>query len=389
MMKPSLPLSNVTVVALEQAVAAPLCTRHLADLGADVIKIERPDGGDFARHYDGVARGQSSYFAWLNPGKRSVVLNLKLAEDRLLLDRLLGRADVFVHNLGPGAVERLGLGWAALHARWPRLIWCAISGYGLDGPYRDRKAFDLLLQGESGLLSVTGLPEQPAKVGVSIADISAGMYAFAAVLATLYEREQTGEGRLIDISMLECLAEWLTQPTYFQLYAGQAPPRTGARHATIVPYGPYRVANGWVNFAVQNDSQWERFCRLVLGQSDLSADRRFASNELRVRYRATLEPLIDEILARLTRSEVLRRLEAADVPYGALNNLGDLVAHPQLAARDRWLDVASPAGPLRALKHPLNVSGMPRRAGAIPALGEHTEEVRRELAQVSEEGVKG
>jgi crotonobetainyl-CoA:carnitine CoA-transferase CaiB-like acyl-CoA transferase len=376
----SWPLAGVRVVALEQAVAAPLCTRHLADLGADVVKVERPGGGDFARHYDAVVRGQSAYFVWLNRGKRSVALDVKAAADRALLDALLARADVFVHNLGPGAVERLGLGWDALHARWPRLVSCAISGYGMDGPYRERKAFDLLLQGESGVLSVTGTPDAPAKAGISIADICAGMYAFSAVLAALYERVQTGEGRLLDISMLECLAEWMMAPAYHQLYGGAAPPRMGMRHNMIVPYGPYRVGDGsWVNLAVQNEGQWQRLCAGVLGRPELADDPRFRSNALRVQHREALEPLIEELLANDTAAAVLERLEAADVPYGALNDLAALLAHPQLAARDRWLEVASPGGPVRALAHPLNLVGMPQAQGAVPAVGEHTEELRREL----------
>ncbi len=376
----SLPLAGLRVVALEQAVSAPLCTRHLADLGADVVKVERPDGGDFARRYDSVARGQSAYFVWLNRGKRSVVLDLKDSAERSMLDALLARADVFVHNLGPGAVDRLGLGWGTLHERWPRLIWCAISGYGIDGPYRDRKAFDLLLQGESGIIAVTGTPDQPAKVGISIADISAGMYAFSAILAALYERERTGEGRLIDVSMLECLAEWMMAPAYHQLYGGKAPERAGMRHNMIVPYGPYRVGDGsWVNLAVQTEGQWERLCAIVLRRPDLAADPRFRTNELRVRNRDLLEPLIEAALAEDTRRSVQERLDAADVPHGALNDLADLLAHPQLAARGRWLEVDSPSGPIRALAHPLNLAGLPRPAGAVPGLGEHTDEVRREL----------
>ncbi|MFQ5854709.1 MAG: CaiB/BaiF CoA transferase family protein [Anaerolineae bacterium] len=376
----SLPLADIRVVALEQAVSAPLCTRHLADLGANVIKIERPDGGDFARHYDSVAKGQSAYFLWLNRGKRSVVLNVKDSAEYAVLETLLEQADVFVHNLGPGAVDRLGLGWESIHPRWPRLISCSISGYGQDGPYRDRKAFDLLLQGESGVISVTGTSEEPAKVGISIADISAGMYAFSAILVALYERERTGKGQLIDVSMLECLAEWMMAPAYHQLYGGAAPPRTGMRHNMIVPYGPYRVGDGsWVNLAVQNEGQWERFCNVVLRRPDLVENPRFWTNELRVKHRAELESLIEEVLAEDTRGSVTERLEAADVPFGALNDVADLLDHPQLAARDRWFEVDSPSGPVRVLAHPFNLLGVSQKAGAIPALGEHTEEVYREL----------
>jgi crotonobetainyl-CoA:carnitine CoA-transferase CaiB-like acyl-CoA transferase len=382
----SWPLAGIRVVALEQAVAAPLCTRHLADLGADVVKVERPDGGDFARHYDSVVQGQSAYFVWLNRGKRSAALNVKDTADRALLDALLARADVFVHNLGPGAVERLDLGWETVHARWPRLISCAISGYGPDGPYRERKAFDLLLQGESGVISITGTPEAPAKPGISISDICAGMYAFSAVLAALYAREHNGGGTLIEISMLECLAEWMMTPVYHQLYGGAPPPRTGMRHNLIVPYGPYRTGDGgWVNLAVQNEGQWRRLCAVVLRRPALADDPRFCSNELRVQHRAALEPLIEEILSADTRAAALARLDEADVPYGALNEVADLIAHPQLAARDRWFDVPSPAGPIRAFTPPFNLRGLPRPTGGVPTLGEHTAALRRELGLAADE----
>jgi itaconate CoA-transferase len=375
----SFPLEGVRVVALEQAVAAPLCTQHLADLGADVVKIERPEGGDFARRYDFAVNGESAHFVWLNRGKRSIVLDVKLPADRQVLDALLARADVFVHNLGPGAVERLGYGWETLHAAWPRLISCAISGYGQTGPYRDRKAYDLLLQGESGVIAVTGTPDAPAKIGVSVGDISAGLYAFSSILAALYDRERTGLGRFVDISMFECLVEWVMPAAYHQIYLGQAPARAGMHHSTIVPYGPYRTGDGWVNFAVQNEGQWERLCQIVLRRPELIDDPRFARTDLRLRNRTVLEPLIEEILSTDTRAAVLERLDRADVPYGALNELADVVAHPQLAARNRWLEVDSPHGPLKALAHPLNLSGLPQQPGAVPALGQHTEEIRREL----------
>ena len=375
----SFPLAGVRVVALEQAVAAPLCTQHLADLGADVVKIERPEGGDFARRYDLAVNGESAHFVWLNRGKRSVVLDVKFPADRQVLDALLARADVFVHNLGPGAVERLGYGWETLHAAWPRLISCAISGYGQTGPYRDRKAYDLLLQGESGVIAVTGTPDAPAKIGVSVGDISAGLYAFSSILAALYDRERTGLGRFVDISMLECLVEWVMPAAYHQLYLGQPPARAGMHHNTIVPYGPYRAGDGWVNFAVQNEGQWERLCQIVLRRPELIDDPRFARNDVRLLHRTVLEPLIEDILSTETRAAVLERLNQADVPYGALNELADVVAHPQLAARDRWHEVDSPHGPLKALAHPLNLSGLSPQHGAVPALGQHTEEIRREL----------
>jgi itaconate CoA-transferase len=378
----SAPLADVRVVALEQAVAAPLCTRHLCDLGADVVKIERPGSGDFARQYDSIVHGQSAHFVWLNRGKRSVALDLALEADRALLDALLGRADVFVHNLGPGAVDRLGLGWDVVHARWPRLISCGISGYGPDGPYRDRKAFDLLLQGESAVMAVTGTPEEPAKVGVSIADISAGLYAFSSILAALYERQRTGLGRRVEVSMLECLAEWMTPALYYQQYTGRAPARTGTRHNMIVPYGPYRAGDGAkVNLGIQNEGQWRRLCELVLERPDLASDPRFCSNELRVRNRAELEPLIERCLATASRAEIEDRLQRADVPFGSLNEVADLLAHPQLEARRRWVEADTPGGPARALVPPMNLGGFDCPIGAIPRLGEHTPEVRQELTE--------
>jgi itaconate CoA-transferase len=374
------PLEGVQVVALEQAVAAPLCTRHLADLGADVVKVERPDGGDFARRYDSVVGGLSAYFVWLNRGKRSLTLDLKAPAGRELLDRLLGGADVFVQNLGPGVAERLGLGSATLRERHPGLVVCELSGYGTSGPYRERKAFDLLLQGESGLISTTGTPEAPAKVGISIADIAAGMYAFASILAGLYERRRTGAGCTIETVMLDCLAEWMMAPAYYWMYGQKKLERAGMRHNIIVPYGPYRVGGGGaVNLGIQNEGQWERLCRVALRRPELARDPRFATNEARVRNREELEPLIEEIFGREDRAAVVARLEEADVPFGSLNEVDDLVDHPQLAARERWLEVESPVGPLRALAHPLNLSDLPQRADPVPALGEHTEEVAAEL----------
>ena len=374
------PLTGVRVVALEQAVSAPLCTQHLADLGADVIKLERPGEGDFARGYDSVVKGQSAYFVWLNRGKRSVQLDLKSASGSRVMHALLARADVFVHNLGPGAVDRLGFGWEEIHSRWPSLISCAISGYGLDGPYRERKAYDLLLQGEAGVLAVTGTPEEPAKVGVSIADICAGMYAMSSILAALYERTRTGEGKLIDISMLECLAEWMMPPLYHQLYSGHAPLREGMRHNMIAPYGPYRARDGLVNLAVQNESQWVRLCEGVLDRADLARDPRFATNELRVRNRHELEPMIELSLARWTAAEVEARLADADVPYGHVNTVAELAAHPQLSARGRWLEVGSEAGPVKVLADPFNIGGMAHLRGTVPSVGQHTAEVLEELA---------
>jgi itaconate CoA-transferase len=386
----ALPLVGTRVVALEQAVAAPLCTRHLADLGADVIKVE-PPGGEFGRGYDDVVYGQSSYFVWLNGGKRSVVLDLKIETGRHHFEDLLGSAIVFVHNLGPGAVERLGFGWQILHQRWPGLISCGISGYGMNGPQRDRKAFDLLLQGESGVVSLTGSEEQPAKVGVSIADIASGMYALSAILAALLERERTGTGHLIDISMLECLAEWVAAPAYFQRFRGRPPARTGLRHHTIVPYGAFRIADGsLMNLAVQNDGQWKRLCEGVLERPDLSADSRFESNILRVRNRTILEPLIEEVLSRMERDDLERRLEAWDVPFGAIHDMGALLDHPQLRERGRWGTVVTSSGTAPALEHPINIVGLRRPPRSVPGIGQHTEEVLRELSTTpSKDGTTG
>jgi crotonobetainyl-CoA:carnitine CoA-transferase CaiB-like acyl-CoA transferase len=380
------PLDGVRVVALEQAVAAPFCTRHLADLGADVVKIERPDGGDFGRRYDTVVNGMSSYFVWLNRGKRSLTLDVKSAGGKDLLTRLLDRADVFIQNLGPGVADRLGLDAATLRQQYPRLVVCELSGYGSSGPYRDRKAFDLLLQGESGLISTTGSPDAPAKIGISIGDISAGMYAFSSILAALYDRERTGQGRTIETVMLDCLAEWMSAPASFWMYGGIKLERSGWRHNIIVPYGPYRCGDGqYVNLAVQNEGQWRRLCTGVLGRPDLVDDPRFGTNELRLRNRAELEPLIEEILAASDRVTVEARLAESDVPFGSLNEVDGLVEHPQLAARERWLEVDSPVGPFRALADPLNLSDMPKRADAVPALGAQTDAIARELGYSDEE----
>lgn len=372
------PLAGIRVVALEQAVAAPLCSRHLADLGAEVVKVESRRG-DFARRYDSAVRGQSAYFVWLNRGKRSIALDLSTPADRTVFDALLARADVFLHNLGPGAVDRLGYGWQAPHQAHPRLIWCGISGYGPDGPYRDRKAYDLLLQGESGLLAVTGEPDRPAKVGVSIGDISAGMYALASIQSALFRRERSGEGARIDVSMLDCLAEWMMPPAYHAMY-GEAPPASGARHSMIVPYGPFRVGGGGVvNVAVQNEGQWQRLCEHVLERPDLVADPRFATNQARVANRAALEPLIEAILAGVLLEEAERRLEAGDVPFGTVRDLQGLLAHPQLAERGRWREADTPAGAIRALVPPFNIAGFEPPLSAVPGLDEQGAEIRREV----------
>src|SRR5712692_5823720 len=373
------PLAGVRVLGMEAAVAGPFATRHLADLGADVIKIERPEG-DFARRYDEAVQGLSSYFVWLNRGKRSVVLDWSQPRDREALDRLLERSDVLVHNLGPGAVERLGLAAELLSAKYARLIHAGIYGYGSGGPYETKKSFDLLVQGESGVISLTGTPEQPCKVGISIADLTAGMYAFSSILAALLERQQTGKGAAIEISMLECMAEFSGGQLYTYQYSGVQLERAGWRHNIIVPYGPYRCAGGrFVNLAVQNEGQWERLCASVLQRPELASDPRFDTNARRLANRLELEPLIETILGDVPENEVLRRLEEADVPYGRLNDMKDVASHPQLQARDRWADYGSPAGPLRMLKHPMNIRDLPHRTDAVPAIGEHTEEVLKEI----------
>jgi crotonobetainyl-CoA:carnitine CoA-transferase CaiB-like acyl-CoA transferase len=376
------PLAGVRVVAWEHAVAAPLATRHLADLGADVIKVERPGGGDFARDYDSAVRGLSAHFVWLNRGKRSIVLDLKAPSGRTAFNRLLERADVFVHNQGPGAAERLGCDYPSLKRRNRRLIACAISGYGPDGPHRDRKAYDLLLQGEAGVIALTGTEGEPAKIGISVADIASGMYAFGSILAALYQRASSGEGSEIQISMLEALVEWMMPAAYVADYTGKAPGRAGARHNFIVPYGGYRVGDGSsVSLAVQNDGQWRRLCAIVLRRSELADDPRFLTNELRLKNRDALEPLLESLLANDTRASVEGRLVEADVPFGTLNTVEDVLQHPQLAARSKWFEIGSPVGELWAFHHPMNILGLDRTSTGVPGLGEHTDEVLAELDQ--------
>lgn len=375
-----LPLQGVTVVTVEHAVAAPFATRHLADLGARVIKIERPDGGDFARGYDTTVHGMSSYFVWLNRGKESVTLDLKDSADRQLVDAMLAKADVFVQNLAPGAAGRLGLDDHDLHKRYPRLIVCGISGYGDDGPYRDKKAYDLLVQCETGLLSVTGTAESPAKVGISVADIATGMYAFSGILAALYERERTGTGTILRVTMLDALGEWMSQPYLFTYYGGTHPQRTGARHASIAPYGPYRTGDGGQVFiGVQNEREWEALCRLVLDRPDLVGHAHFATNTSRVQHNDELTVLIENALSTLTAQQAAQRLEQAGIANAQMRTMWDFADHPQLEARDRWRDVATPAGPVRSLLPPIVMEGRQPAMGRVPDLGEHTEAVRAEF----------
>jgi crotonobetainyl-CoA:carnitine CoA-transferase CaiB-like acyl-CoA transferase len=377
-----LPLEGITVVALEQAVAAPFASRQLADLGARVIKVERPGTGDFARGYDETVHGMSSYFVWLNRGKESVALDIKDAEDRLLLDDILAQADVFLHNLAPGAVDRLGLGSDTLRSRHPRLITCAISGYGPTGPHSSKKAYDLLIQCESGLLSVTGSPEQPAKVGFSVADVAAGMYAYSGILTALYERERTGEGSDLDVAMLDALGEWMSQPYLYASYGGTPAPRTGARHASISPYGPYRVGDGsQVFIGVQNEREWAELCTRVLSRPDLVTAERFVSNSRRVEHDAELRQIMEDSLAALSAAEVVDLLDDVGIANARMRTMEEFAEHPQLAARERWQSVDSPVGPLRSLLPPVVVKDRESAMGAVPALGQHTDAVRSEFGR--------
>jgi crotonobetainyl-CoA:carnitine CoA-transferase CaiB-like acyl-CoA transferase len=373
------PLDGLLVVALEQAVAAPFATRQLADLGARVIKIERAGAGDFARGYDTSVLGQASYFVWLNRGKESVELDVKSPGGQQALAALLARADVFVQNLAPGAAERLGLDAAGLLARHRRLICCSVSGYGPDGPYAGKKAYDLLVQCEAGLLSVTGTPDAPSKAGISVADIAAGMYAYTGVLTALYERERTGRGSSFTVSLLDALGEWMTQPYLYTVYGGQEPRRTGARHASISPYGPYQARGGEVFIGLQNEREWAVLCDTVLARSDLITDERFATNPDRVKHDGELTAIIEDVLASMTPDEAVARLDAAGIASARLRTPAEFAAHPQLAARDRWREADTPGGLVRTLLPPVTVPGRPAAMGAVPALGQHTEAVLAEF----------
>jgi len=378
------PLQGITVVALEHAIAAPFCTRQLADLGARVIKIERPGVGDFARAYDSRVQGLASHFVWTNRSKESLTLDLKHAQAFDVLARLLKDADVLVQNLAPGAAARLGLSYDALQAAHPRLIVCDISGYGDDpvapGPYRDKKAYDLLIQSEAGFLSVTGTPDEPAKAGCSIADIAAGMYATTNVLAALIARGKTGRGCRIDVSMLESMTEWMSYPLYYAFDGAEPPPRAGASHATICPYGPYRAGDGrTVMLGLQNEREWQNFCAKVLRRPALATDERFDANARRVAAKAELQQIITDTFAALTLDDVMARLDEAQIANASVNTMRDVWAHPQLKARARWVDVDTPNGPVPALKPPGIPASFEARMDAVPALGQHTDALLAEL----------
>ena len=374
------PLDGITVVTLEHAIAAPFCTRQLADLGARVIKVERPDVGDFARAYDERVRGLASHFVWTNRSKESLTLDVKHREADLILMKLLESADVLVQNLAPGAAARLGLSYQALREKFPRLIVCDISGYGADGPYRDKKAYDLLIQSESGFLSITGSPEEPAKAGCSIADIAAGMYAYSNILAALIQRGKTGQGCNIDISMLESMVEWMGYPLYYAIDGATPPPRAGASHATIFPYGPFVAGDGkTIMLGLQNEREWDVFCSKVLQQPELASDPRFSSNSNRSAARLELRAIILDVFSRLTAEQVIGRLDVAQIANAHMNDMHDLWEHAQLKARRRWVDVDTPAGKIPALLPPGIPDAYSPRMDAVPALGAHTEAILNEL----------
>jgi len=379
------PLDGITVITLEHAIAAPFCTRQLADLGARVIKIERPGVGDFARAYDERVHGLASHFVWTNRSKESLTLDVKHAEAQDILTSLLAQADVLVQNLAPGAAARLGLSFEALHERFPRLIVCDISGYGADGPYRDKKAYDLLIQAESGFLSVTGTPDEPSKAGCSIADISAGMYAYSNILSALISRGKTGQGCRIDVSMLESMAEWMSYPLYYAFDGAAPPPRAGAAHATIYPYGPFLAGDGkTVILGLQNEREWEAFCAKVLLQPALATDTRFSSNSKRTAARGELLAIINAVFAGLTAYQLIERLDQAQIANAHLNTMQDLWRHPQLEARQRWAEVRTSAGTILALRPPGLPDTVEPRFDPVPALGEHTEAIMVELGYGAE-----
>jgi formyl-CoA transferase len=377
---PQLPLAGITVVSVEQAVAAPYATRQLADLGARVIKVERPGEGDFARRYDTTVHGHSSYFVWLNRSKESVTLDLKDPRGLEVLHQLLVGADVFVQNLAPGAAGRLGLGTAALTERYPRLVPCTISGYGTTGPWADRKSYDLLVQCQTGLVSLTGTPEETARVGISVADIAAGMYAYSGVLTALYTRATTGRTHPVEVSLFEALAEWMGQPAYYTRYGGTQPARLGTEHATIAPYGAFPTADGeQVLFSIQNEREWAVLCAEFLGRPELTDDPRFATGSQRVAHRAELNAIVAARIVRRDAEENLRELERIGIACAGVNDVAAFLDHPVLAARGRWQEVAVPGATVQALLPPADLAGVPARMDPVPDVGEHTDAILTEL----------
>ncbi|KAF4963141.1 hypothetical protein FSARC_8817 [Fusarium sarcochroum] len=374
------PLDGITVVSLEQAIAAPFCTRQLADLGARVIKVERPGTGDFCRHYDTRVDGMCSHFVWVNRNKESLALDLKIRKDLEVLFRLIEKADVLVQNLAPGAAARMGLSYEALKENHPSLIVCDISGYGQNGPYRDKKAYDLLVQSEAGMLSVTGTKTEPAKVGISVADIAAAMYAYSNILSAIIQRSKTGKGRAIDISMLESMVEWMGFPMYYAYNGAPGPSPNGASHASIYPYGPFEVANGEsVMLGIQNEREWVSFCHKVLLTPNLSSDERFITNSLRVQNSTLLKSIIHETFSKMTTVEVTERLEEAAIANAKVNQLKDVWDHPQLQARERWAELMTPGGPVPAMVPPGWENGKEARMDAVPEIGAHNESILAEL----------
>ena len=378
--KGPLPLEGVTVVSLEHAIAAPFCTRQLADMGARVIKIERPGVGDFARKYDERTRGMASHFVWTNRSKESLTLDLKHADAGPILEQLLAQADVLVQNLAPGAAARMGLSFEALHAKFPKLIVCDISGYGEGGPYETKKAYDLLIQSESGFVSVTGSADEPSKAGCSIADISAGSYAYSSILNALLLRHKTGLGSHLDVSMLESMVEWMSFPMYYAFEGAAPPPRSGASHATIYPYGPFPVGDGnTIMLGLQNEREWVIFCEKVLAQKSLAIDPEFDNNTKRTANRARLRAVIVELFSKMTIAQVEQKLEEAQIANARVNEMKDVWSHPQLKARNRWTEVQSPVGLLPALLPPATNNQFDARMDPIPAIGEHTKAILKEL----------
>ncbi len=380
------PLDGITVVSLEHAIAAPFCTRQLADLGARVIKVERPGGGDFARGYDTQVDGLSSHFVWVNRSKESLALDLKQPAAIATLKKLLKTADVLVQNLAPGAAARMGLTAEVLQKENPQLILCDISGYGNDGPYRDKKAYDLLIQSEAGFLSVTGTPETPSKAGNSIADIAAGMYAYTNILAALLQRGKTGKGSVIDISMLESLSEWMSFPMYYAYKGAEPPPRNGASHATIYPYGPFKAGDGkTVMLGLQNEREWAQFCETVLENPALAQDERFDRNFKRNEKRAELLEIINACFSKLSSEQLIARLEKAQIANAHLNDMAGLWKHEQLKARNRWTEVDTPNGSIAALLPPGLNDSYDYRMDPIPAVGQHTDAILKELGMSESE----